>query len=344
MPVSLDKSTETVFTPEAVAALKRLKLALLHPVEADGGTFPGGVVNVSRYLATDFRRELRRAEETIADVLPALTPADFRSLCNGDHAVRAEVGRFRDGYTFADVSELRSADEESETWEIVNAGSRFEVRELPRYEAREVGGPGNQPGWYVHDNADNGQANDFDAIEALGFGEVAALNQEQARAVAEHLLNDTPDCDRVMYVVWDTDNDRDAREGDKYDAFHDHDTYDTEEEDDARRACDAANLENYRANANGWPFAWNTAAEVSRFEIDAFAAAGFVIARHEPSGTLYAGIDGGGYDFLEAHWSRVYLARMLPNAALRDFARSAGETPCIYVPTDNGLRRVVSPE
>ena len=100
----------------------------------------------------------------------------------------------------------------------------------------------------------------------------------------------------------------------------------------ARDAADAANLEDYRANAYGWPFAHNYAAAIDEREADDFAAAGFIVAQHEPSGQVYAGIDGGGYDFLEAHWSRVYLrVRLYGTYALE----------CIYVPTRDGSRRVV---
>ncbi len=51
------------------------------------------------------------------------------------------------------------------------------------------------------------------------------------------------------------------------------------------------------------------------------------MARHEPSGQLYAGIDGGGYSFLSAQWGPLYL-------------RFTPQNP-VYVPTANGLRRVV---
>ncbi len=71
-----------------------------------------------------------------------------------------------------------------------------------------------------------------------------------------------------------------------------------------------------------------------------FAAAGFVVATHDPSGQVYAGIDGGGYSFLDAHWAPLYLRMMLPRArpGLGGFEYGAAH---IYVPTRDGLRRVV---
>src|SRR5688572_10198143 len=70
-----------------------------------------GALALSRYLARDFRNELRRAEEAIADALPALTPEDFTRMCNGDHAIRAEVERFRNSrWSFVDVTELRGCE------------------------------------------------------------------------------------------------------------------------------------------------------------------------------------------------------------------------------------------
>lgn len=36
-------------------------------------------------------------------------------------------------------------------------------------------------------------------------------------------------------------------------------------------------------------------------------AAGFIVAAYTPSGETFFGVDGGGYDFLSAHWGPLYL-------------------------------------
>lgn len=301
-----------------------LRLAGVRELDAAG---------VSALLAGDFRRALETAERAVADALPAWTPADFRRACNGDAAVREEVTAWRDRrWNMVYVSELAGTgcdDTDGETWTLLRGSSRFEVREVPRYEVRRSKASGSGLS-YVHDNETNEPADDSDAVEALGMSEQDALTEKDAHAVAAWLASNAPGReDDTVYAVWDTDNDTDARDGDRYGPFAD---YDATDEEDAARAAEAANLEDYRANACGWPFAWHTAAAIDERDADEFAAAGFVVATHEPSGQVYAGIDGGGYDFLEAHWSRVFLAFRLCGTYA---------PPCIYVPTADGLRRVV---
>lgn len=105
--------------------------------------------------------------------------------------------------------------------------------------------------------------------------------------------------------------------------------YDVSDEDDAASAAEAANLRDYEESAYGWPFAHNYAAKIDEREADRFASAGFVVARYR-GGELYAGIDGGGYDFTEAHWLPVFLAAQVAY-------NGKG-----YVRTSGGVRVVVA--
>jgi hypothetical protein len=316
----------------------------------------------SLYLAHDFPRELRRAEEAIADALPALTEADFVKACNGDHAVEGEVTRWRDGrWSLVDVSVLCTSDPtkrpgyndpecggytDTDAWEILRGSRRFEVREVPRYEVRHEGGPGKLDAWIVWDNEDNEQyePSDDEIREAFKIGEEdpethptpepVGWNEQEARALVA-----VKDGGETCYVVWDTEDNRDARDyygkgnGDR-DALSNagQEDYDPTDEDSATEACAAANVEDYRTNANGWPFAQNYAAAIDERDADDFAACGFVVATHEPSGQVYAGIDGGGYSTLDAHWCPLYLR----------FHLHGQYAPAhIYAPTKDGLRRVV---
>lgn len=293
-------------------------------------------VNVSRYLAHDFPAVVRRAEEAIADALPALTEADVVKLANGDRGVRAEIEAWRDRFDFADVTELRGATEEDigEAWEIVAGGSsRYEAREVPRYEARM-----SRHGLYfVHDNETNDEADDNeDAVTQAGLDPAAASFTEREVRELVAVLNEREEVgsgDMQRWIVWDTEQDEDARgvtHGPLVDC--EQGDYDTEDESSARGAAEAGNMEDYRANCHAMPFAWNTAAKIDRMYTEDFAAAGFVVAEHTPSGDLYAGIDGGGYDFIEAHWSRAFL---------RAHLHGKYSPERIYMRTDAGLRRAV---
>lgn len=329
-------TTDDTTTPPAAAhaAALRAVLALRAALDTqrDNGAAYTDPVAVSRYLARDFRAALETAERAVADALPAWTPADFRRACNGDAAVREEVTAWRDRrWNMVDVSELAGTgddDTDGETWTVLRGWSRFVVREVPRYEVRA-----GKVGHYVHDNESNDEHEpSAEVFEATGVDpEESVFGPDTARALVDVCNEDAA----TVYLVRDTDAGGDARDGDRYGPFADHDGYDATDEEDAARAAEAANLEDYRANACGWPFAWNTAAAIDERDADEFAAAGFVVATHEPSGQVYAGIDGGGYDFLEAHWSRVFLAFRLCGTYA---------PPCIYVPTADGLRRVVRGE
>jgi hypothetical protein len=281
-------------------------------------------VAASLYLARELRAELRRTEERIADALPPLTPADFVRMCNGDHAVRAEVERFRDArWSVVDVSDLPD-----EGWTILCGSSRFEVREVPRYEARRVGGPGIMEGGQVWDNEGNEHYEaDDEQIHMAGLDAGERFTMDDAETMARYLNQNEEPC----YIVWDTNAPGDARDGGRYDVFREcgADDYDPTDEGSARNAAEQANVEDYQQNACGWPFAHNYAAQIDEREGEDFAVAGFVVARHEPSGQVYAGIDAGGFDFLQAFWAPLYLRVLL-------HGRYA-----IYVPTDAGLRRVV---
>jgi hypothetical protein len=327
--------------PLFVAEQAREILSALAASTLDGDA-PGTLEDLSALLSGDMRRAVGQLERAVADKLPPIRAADARNLANHDREIAREIAAYRDGrYSFVDVTDLAAEEgAPSETWEIVAGGtSRYEVRAVPRYEARRVGGVkidangnprGNVEAWIVWDNEGNEQADDGDAVEALGLSERAAFDEHDARAVAAWLAENAPGRDpEPVFVVWDTERDEDARDGDRYSPLHEcgRDDYDPADEDDARRAAEGANLEDYRDNAHGWPFAHNYAAEIEEWEAEDFAAAGFVVARHEPSGKVYAGIDGGGYSFLDAHWAPLLLRRM---------AKGGG-----YVRTSKGLRRVV---
>lgn len=102
-------------------------------------------------------------------------------------------------------------------------------------------------------------------------------------------------------------------------------SYDEDEEPDCCDEVDRRNAEHTLENLNGFPFAQSYGYEIESFEIEQFAAAGFLVYRYDGD-RLIAGIDGGGYSFLGAHWAPLYWAKAL-----------AGEW---VVDTDTGPRRV----
>jgi hypothetical protein len=344
MPVDITKTPAP--SPVILAALRTLRDGLADFARDIDDTFtydPTDALALSRYLAHDFPRELRRAEEAIADALPALTPADFLKACNGDHAIEGEVTRWRDGrWSMVDVTDLAREEERSgdETWTILRGSSRFEVREVPRYEARHSTTPGSGF-WYVHDHESNDEASPSDervreALDTPADEETPdSFTVRQASELAGW-LNDHDG--ETCYIVVDTeDGGKDARDLRDFDT--DFDSYDVTDESEADDAAAEGNREDYRTNAAGWPFAHNYAAAIDERDADDFAACGFVVATHEPSGQVYAGIDGGGYSFLDAHWAPLYLRMMLTHGR----AGSGAWLPekHIYVPTRDGLRRVV---
>lgn len=246
-------------------------------------------------------------DRALADALPPVTADDVRH----DWEIASAAVKYRDTYTFADVTDLAGTgddDTDGDTWTILRGSTRFEVREVPRYDVR---------GAAVWDNEHDEEADQYLALD-IPDDEPLPPVKEAARA-----MNDDTD---PVYLVWDTYTDGPADTG-KYSTLREcgHDDYDREDESSANDAAEAANIEDYRRNACGWPFAHNYAAEISEYQADDFVACGFVVARHEPSGNVYAGIDGGGYSFIDAHWVPLYLRR------------HAGD----YVPTEKGLRRLV---
>ena len=263
-------------------------------------------------------------DRALADALPPVTADDVRH----DWEIASAAVKYRDTYTFADVTDLAGTgddDTDGDTWTILRGSTRFEVREVPRYEARPSTVAGS-PFWFVYDHDTESEADENEeAILSAGLDpEAGGYGEGGAKALA--LAMNVGDGYTDRYLVWDTDNDEPADTG-KYSTLREcgHDDYDREDEGSANDAAEAANIEDYRRNACGWPFAHNYAAEISEYQADDFVACGFVVARHEPSGNVYAGIDGGGYSFIDAHWVPLYLRR------------HAGD----YVPTEKGLRRLV---
>lgn len=277
---------------------------------------------LSARLHGEIRRAVDAAERACADALPPLDTSDPDKLAD-DPEIRDEIMRWRNrrDYTSIDVSDF--PDDCGDKWEILHGSSRYEVRELPRYEVRHVGGPGQIEAWIVWDRYEDGDAQDFDAAEALGLHDVVGFNEAQARSVAAWLNDNAPGPESV-YLVWDTDYDEPVNP----DGDDDVPSYDVADEDDARTSADQGNREDYRNNACGWPFASNYAVKINERDADDFHAAGFVVAQYGDGGTVYAGIDGGGYDFTGHHWGPLFFASL---------ARYGG-----YVRTRDGLRRVAA--
>lgn len=84
------------------------------------------------------------------------------------------------------------------------------------------------------------------------------------------------------------------------------------EYDDIQDALDAARDAARRdvEPSYGYPWAQSRAYRIpDRYDVSECRAAGFTVAEHTPSGVVYMGVDGGGYDFLSSHWGPLYLAR-----------------------------------
>ena len=253
------------------------------------------------------RSLLASVEYTIAGARPALTVAEVLRDYARDPETLNEVRAWRDRYDFTDISELPADDDAGDpAWEIVAGGSsRYEVRALPRYEAVSV--VGNV--WGVLDRVDGSVTDPEDGV----------TDPASCVAAAESANDDTD----PVHLVWDTSADEPAScalYSTLYEVGHRH--YDVSDEDEATSAAEAANLRDYEKNAHGWPFAHNYAAKIDEREAERFAAAGFVVARYR-GGDLYAGIDGGGYDFTEAHWLPVFLASQVAHNG-RGHVRTSG--------------------
>lgn len=78
-----------------------------------------------------------------------------------------------------------------------------------------------------------------------------------------------------------------------------------DDEDEACSACERYNAEDYRENCAGFPFAQTYGFEIEEREVEWFASAGFVVVRYDGD-KLIAGIDGGGYSLLGAHWAPAF--------------------------------------
>jgi hypothetical protein len=101
----------------------------------------------------------------------------------------------------------------------------------------------------------------------------------------------------------------------------------TEHEDEAREIAD--NLEDeWQAHFHGFPFAWNTGWLLEGTHwLDELSQAGFLVYRYDGD-TIIAGIDGGGYSFMDAHFKPLYAA--------------LAEKHGWMVGTINGPRRIVA--
>jgi len=91
--------------------------------------------------------------------------------------------------------------------------------------------------------------------------------------------------------------------------MHDGVLLDREFDEDADACNVADNLErDWQDGFYGFPFAWNTGwvLESERWT-DELGAAGFLVYRYDDD-TIIAGIDGGGYAFMDAHFVPFYAA------------------------------------
>lgn len=136
--------------------------------------------------------------------------------------------------------------------------------------------------------------------------------------VAKDASADYEDEDAVQYGVFDLDEQEFVKDGDDVLRFDDEDDADDHarelqgDEDDSR---------------HGFPFAWNTGWIVEHESwIDDLRACGFIVYRYNGD-EIIAGIDGGGYSFMGAHFAPFY-ARL---AARFDW----------LVETKDGPRRIV---
>lgn len=110
----------------------------------------------------------------------------------------------------------------------------------------------------------------------------------------------TDDDRDVRYGVLDLDDERFVEDEDddgKPLAFDD--------KSDAQERCYELNSEDDE-NRHGFPFAWNTGFVVENESwIDDLRACGFLVYRYDGD-QIIAGIDGGGYSFMGAHFAPFY--------------------------------------
>ena len=148
---------------------------------------------------------------------------------------------------------------------------------------------------------------------------------------------DTTLLDREDFEKWELLTPRyEAREAEEGYRVWDHDTGDWADDDDGQKLvfdnpddadekmCDLQH--NDEQSRHGFPFAWNTGWGVENtYWLAELQAAGFVVYRYDGD-TLIAGIDGGGYSFMGAHFAPLYAALAAKNDWL--------------VETDDGPRRI----
>ena len=237
--------------------------------------------------ATDRMREIGRT-------LPPLTLAEVRKLADNDHALRTDINRFlRDRFDGIDVTMLSK---ESEAWERMHTGEndRYTAVEHAedRYEVRELDSGSGFMLWdlLLCEEADrfvpepegtyNLDAAREDADDAAKMG-----NQNVYWTVRDNKGDDSP----VDGVVFDEDGD----------------------------ANDLAQEKNEREDESlyGFPFAWNHGCVYNDGTLyhdwqTALEQAGFLVYRYVgPDGDgdeVIVGIDGGGYDFVSAHYAVFY--------------------------------------
>lgn len=116
--------------------------------------------------------------------------------------------------------------------------------------------------------------------------------------------------DRNDYDKWELLTQRyEERDGRVFDT---HEGEFVEDED-----ADMDDLEReWRDTFCGFPFAWNTAWTLEgEHWTDELSAAGFLVYRYDGD-TIIAGIDGGGYAFMDAHFKPLYAALAAQNGWL----------------------------
>ena len=135
----------------------------------------------------------------------------------------------------------------------------------------------------------------------------------------DHTLLDEPkdadDWDLVSsgthdrYVVRDTEEE-DGTWYQVYDAYEDKWLDKSDEYSYAEEEAERANRDETIDTLHGFPFAQNVGFIINQYEVQQFAAAGFLVWRYK-GGELIAGIDGGGYNMLDAHWKPLWFARCI---------------------------------
>jgi len=115
-------------------------------------------------------------------------------------------------------------------------------------------------------------------------------------------LIDTTLLDRNDYDKWELLTHRYEERDDRV-----FDTHEGEFVADEDADMDALERE-WQDGFHGFPFAWNTGWVLEGDHwLDELSAAGFLVYRYDDD-TIVAGIDGGGYSFMDAHFKPLYAA------------------------------------